>query len=251
VSEHTFFGVLLGAWLALAAVTFLVLLRVAAPYGRHARRGWGPTVPAPVGWFLMELPAVLVPAVLFAVGDRRGPTAIVFLLLWEIHYVHRAIVYPLRRRGGGRRMPLSVMGMAFLFNVVNGYLNGRYLFALGPYYPPSWLVDERFLAGAALFVVGLSVNLHADGVLLHLQRRRDGYAIPRGGLYRFVSCPNYLGEIVEWAGWAVATWSLPGLSFAAWTTANLAPRALAHHRWYRERFPDYPPERRALVPFLL
>ncbi len=35
------------------------------------------------------------------------------------------------------------------------------------------------------------------------------------------------------------------------TAATLVPRALAHHEWYRERFADYPPERRALVPFLL
>ena len=69
--------------------------------------------------------------------------------------------------------------------------------------------------------------------------------------FEWVSCPNYLGEMTEWAGWALATWSLPGLAFAAYTAANLAPRALAHHDWYRERFPDYPPRRRALIPYLL
>jgi protein-S-isoprenylcysteine O-methyltransferase Ste14 len=66
-----------------------------------------------------------------------------------------------------------------------------------------------------------------------------------------VSCPNYLGEIVEWTGFALLTWSLPAVSFAAWTVANLVPRALAHHRWYRERFPDYPRRRKALIPGLL
>jgi 3-oxo-5-alpha-steroid 4-dehydrogenase 1 len=74
--------------------------------------------------------------------------------------------------------------------------------------------------------------------------------VPHGGGYRFVSSPNYLGEILEWAGWAVAAWSPAGAAFAAYTIANLAPRAADHHRWYRERFPDYPPARRALVPFV-
>ena len=74
---------------------------------------------------------------------------------------------------------------------------------------------------------------------------------PFGGLYRWVSCPNYLGEILEWSGWALATWSWPGLAFAVFTFANLAPRALSTHRWYRETFADYPPERKALVPFVL
>jgi len=32
--------------------------------------------------------------------------------------------------------------------------------------------------------------------------------------------------------------------------ANLIPRALDHHRWYKEQFEDYPPERKALLPFL-
>ena len=76
----------------------------------------------------------------------------------------------------------------------------------------------------------------------------SGYRIPYGGLYRWISCPNYFGEIITWVGWAVATWSLPGLAFAVWTIANLAPRARAHHIWYREHFSDYPTERKALMP---
>ena len=31
------------------------------------------------------------------------------------------------------------------------------------------------------------------------------------------SCPNYLGEILEWLGWAVATWSSCGLAFMLFT----------------------------------
>ena len=70
-------------------------------------------------------------------------------------------------------------------------------------------------------------------------------------MFRYVSCPNHFGEIVEWAGFAVMCWNLPALSFAVWTAGNLIPRALSHHRWYRERFPDYPPERKAVIPFVL
>ena len=44
------------------------------------------------------------------------------------------------------------------------------------------------------------------------------------------------------------TWSLAGLAFALFTACNLAPRAIANHRWYRQQFPDYPPRRRILVP---
>jgi steroid 5-alpha reductase family enzyme len=103
-----------------------------------------------------------------------------------------------------------------------------------------------------LFVCGFAVNKHSDWLLRKLRKPGEsGYSIPRGGLFRWVSCPNYLGEIIEWIGWAVATWSLAGLSFAVWTAANLIPRAWQYHRWYRKEFPDYPKKRKAVIPFLL
>ena len=46
------------------------------------------------------------------------------------------------------------------------------------------------------------------------------------------------------------TWSPAGLVFFLWTAANLVPRARSHHRWYQERFPDYPRERKAVIPWL-
>jgi len=66
-----------------------------------------------------------------------------------------------------------------------------------------------------------------------------------------VSCPNLFGEIVEWSGFAMMCWNLPALSFAIWTAANLIPRAISHHRWYRQRFADYPAARKAVIPFIL
>ena len=74
---------------------------------------------------------------------------------------------------------------------------------------------------------------------------------PTGGAYRWFACPNYFGEIVEWFGWALATLVAGGLAFAVYTTANLTPCALDHHCWHRKHFPDCPPSRRALVPFII
>lgn len=238
------------AWIGLAAVVFVSLFFVRAPYGRYERRGWGPTVGATIGWVVMELPAVL--AILFftVLGGRLTVATVAFLVLWELHYVYRTFVFPFLLRGAARRTPWSVVGMAIAFNLVNGYFNGSHLAAAK--YPSAWLSSPQFLAGAALFLFGFGVHVHSDSVLRNLrQPGQTGYKIPRGGLYRFVSCPNYFGEVLEWTGWAIATSSLAGLSFAVWTVANLVPRAVAHHRWYRERFPDYPPARKAVVPFLL
>ena len=130
-------------------------------------------------------------------------------------------------------------------------MNGsRWISELGAY-DRSWLVDPRFIAGVAIMLTGFGINQWADTVLIRLRRDgagEGGYAIPRAGLYRWVSCPNYLGEILEWIGWAIATWSWGGAAFAVYTFANLAPRAIANHRWYHETFADYPRQRRALIP---
>ncbi len=241
-------------WLeiGLAVVTFVALLVIKAPYGRHTRRGWGPEFPARIGWVVMELPAVALFLWFYSRGEHRWDLAPLALLsVWQVHYVHRTFIFPFRLRVQGKRMPVLVAGLAIVFNSLNAYVNATWLSQLGDY-PVSWLWDPRFLVGVAIFALGFWTNYTSDRILIELRKPGEtGYKIPRGGLYRLVSCPNYLGEITEWVGFAIATWSLPGLAFALYTIANVGPRALAHHRWYRERFDNYPAERKALIPFLL
>jgi hypothetical protein len=249
LSEHTFFNILLVAWAGLGLVIFIALFFVAAPYGRHARRGWGYALAGKPGWVLMEAAAPVVFAVCYSLGDNVGVTGVVFLVLWEAHYIHRAFIYPFSLRGAARRMPLSVVTMGMFFNLMNGYLNGRYIYTFSGGYPDGWLKDPRFILGVIIFIAGFIINRYADTVLRELrQPGESGYKISNRGLYRRVSSPNYLGEITIWVGWAIATWSWPGAVFAFWTIANLLPRARANHAWYRANFPDYPPERKALLP---
>jgi protein-S-isoprenylcysteine O-methyltransferase Ste14 len=253
MTETRFFYLMAWGWCGVAAVVFASLFWKTAPYGRHAREGWGPEINRTLGWVIMEAPSALGFVFWYLVAPRPpSVTAWVFLGLWELHYVNRTFIFPFRMRGGQRRMPITVPLLAVGFNSVNAYLNARYLTAIGPEYPVSWLSEPRFVVGAALFVIGFGINYQSDAILRGLRKGNDsGYQIPRGGLYRFVSCPNYFGEILEWTGWALATWSPAGLTFVIWTAANLVPRAVSHHRWYRERFPDYPPERKAVLPLLI
>jgi 3-oxo-5-alpha-steroid 4-dehydrogenase 1 len=236
----------------LAVATFVTLLLVPAPYGRHARLGWGPTLSARTGWLLMESPAVVFFAGVYAIGRHRAELApLAMLCLWQLHYVHRALFFPFRLLGSAKRMPVVVVVLGMSFNLLNGWINARWISELG-HYETAWLAEPRFLLGATAFVLGFLVNLSADRTLLRLRKPGDsGYHIPRGLLFEWVSCPNYLGEIGEWFGWALATWSWAGLAFAVYTVANLAPRAVAHHAWYRKHFPAYPQRRRALLPFIL
>lgn len=237
---------------ALAALTFLLLLRVNAPYGRFARPGWGPTLPARFAWVLFESPAVVVFCWIYVAGDNALQTVpLVLLAIWLFHYVPRTFLFPFLIRDTGGRIPIVVTLMAIVFNLLNAYINARWISHFG-HYDSGWLMSAPFVTGLTLFVLGWSINQQADYVLRRLRGPGEAhYAIPQGGLYRHISCPNYFGEILEWIGWAILTWSLAGAAFAVFTAANLLPRALASHRWYRATFADYPATRRAVIPFLL
>ncbi|CAG8553571.1 11136_t:CDS:2 [Paraglomus occultum] len=78
----------------------------------------------------------------------------------------------------------------------------------------------------------------------------NGYSNAR--LYKYISCPTYFGETVEWIGFAIAAWySPPAILFAFTTPSNLFPRAQRTHRWYLQKFKeDYPRERKAVIPFV-
>lgn len=251
LDERTIHHLLAWAMIATGVITALALKFISAPYGRYSRGGWGPSIPSRVGWIVMEAPASLAVLGVFLTGRHRAETApLVLLALWQLHYVHRAFIYPFRMRTAGKTMPASVAAMAVLFNSWNAYINARWIGHLGDY-PTSWLVTPQFLIGAALFLTGFTINLWADTVLLHLRKPGEtGYKIPQGGLYDLIACPNYFGEILEWTGWAVASWSLSGAAFAVYTAANVGPRAFTHLAWYRQKFPDYPKDRKALIPYL-
>lgn len=251
--DKTTFTLLVWLWTAIGIMVFLLLLFVTAPYGRHSSKKWGVTIPDRLGWFMMEVPALLIFIWLIITGDAPK-TAVVWIIafLYAFHYFNRSVIYPMRIRTRGKEMPLVIALMAILFNFVNAGFLGYYTGSLQTQYGNEWFTDPRFAAGLALFITGMIINVSSDEKLIHLRKKStNGYQIPRGGLFEKISCPNFFGEIVEWAGFAIICWSLPALSFFVWTFCNLVPRALAHHKWYRSNFSDYPSGRKAVFPFIL
>ena len=236
-------------WIAVALITFPFLLRMRVPYGRHTTMGWGPMIDNRWGWFWMELPALLIFPLMVVFGPREKDSLTwLLLLLWTAHYVNRTLIFPFRLKTTGKKMPLLIAVSAVCFNGVNGAINGWWLGFAAPADLP--FPNALAISGTALFITGILMNLGPDTRLIALREQGDGYKIPRGSLFDRISCPNHFGEIVEWTGFALAAWSLPAFSFALWTFINLSPRAQNHHAWYRERFPDYPPKRKGVIPYL-
>jgi 3-oxo-5-alpha-steroid 4-dehydrogenase 1 len=231
------FGIFLVIMASVALVVFVALFFVKAGYGMFFDRKWGPPMPNRLGWFLMEAPIFILMTVLWLISDRRcDAVPLAFFAIFQVHYLQRSFIFPWLIRGNSK-MPLGIVLMAVLFNTCNALMQGGWIFFFSPVYPVNWLWSWQFIAGTAIFIAGFVINLHSDYIIRHLRRPGDTrHYIPRGGMFRWVSSANYFGELVEWIGFAVLTWSWPGVIFAWWTLANLVPRADAIYDNYQKEF---------------
>jgi len=246
------FSTLTWLWIATGLLVLPLTLWITAPFGRHSHSRFGPRIGNRWGWLIMESPALWCFTLVFLQGISNGrPTAWLLWTLWMVHYVNRGLIFPLRTRTEGKLIPVLVVVSGCGFQIVNGYLNGMALTTFGTAYTAEWLTRPMFWIGFIVFAMGWCVNIWSDEILLRLRKPGGaGYNIPVGGLFKWVSCPNFLGEMVQWLGWAIMCWNLAAVSFAVWTVANLLPRARAHHRWYRQQFSNYPERRKAVFPGL-
>lgn len=251
---------ILAAALVMPPLTVMVSHFVSAPYGRFGDAWpWLPKLNGRWGWMLMELPATLVFWPFFWSGPRASWTVpTIIAVIWGAHYLNRGFVFPMLMRvpRDSRTFSAGVVGTGVVVTALHGYLHGAFISNYGDHLTDAWLHDARFWAGIGLYLTGMALNLHSDAVLRSLRTREEVergekvYRMPRRGGFIFVTNPQYLGELMAWVGFAMVTWSLAGVFILAISAANLVPRAIATHRWYHERFPDYPRARKILVPFV-
>ena len=240
---------------SLAVVVFVALFFVNAGYGKFYNKNWGPTLDNHLGWFLMEVPVFVAMLALWWLSERRTDyVRLVFLLLFEAHYFHRSFIFPLQLRGHNR-MPLAIVGMGALFNTLNAFMQGGWIFFISPadMYPVEWLRSLPFIAGTVVFAAGMFINIQSDTIIRNLRQPGDtAHYLPKGGMFRYVAGANYLGEFMEWAGFALLTWSWAGAVFALWTFANLTPRAARTHDLYATEFPkEFDPQKvKRIIPFI-
>ncbi|KAK7898632.1 hypothetical protein WMY93_019485 [Mugilogobius chulae] len=240
-------------FMAFCSFVTLTLLKENVPYGRYASSKYGFPVNVKFAWFVQELPAILVPFLLVVSSSATKvfmmPNQLI-IAMYFCHYIQRSLIYPFLIRGG-KPTPFVSFALAFVFCMYNGYMQVRYLshFAV---YPASWVTHPLFLIGFLMWLFGWLINMHSDHILRNLRKPGEtGYQIPKGGMFEYVSGANFLGEIIEWAGFALASQSAQSLAFSIFTTVVLTSRAFSHHNWYLEKFEDYPKNRKALIPFLL
>lgn len=202
----------------------------------------------------MESPVFIAMCVLWLMSGRTwkaGPLAL--FVLFQAHYLQRAFIFPLLLRGESK-MPLGIVVMGMAFNTLNALMQGGWIFYVSPEgYYADWFAKPYIYVGGALFMAG-------DGRKppfrpYHPQPAQAGRHAPLHsprGMFRYVSSANYFGELLEWTGFAVASWSWAGAVFAWWTFANLAPRAASLYKRYAQEFgKEFTAlKRKKIIPFI-
>lgn len=249
------FNIFLMVMTGIAVVVFVSLFFVDAGYGKFYDKKWGPAINNKLGWVLMEAPVFIAMLVLWLCSDRRDDLVrMAFLFLFELHYIQRSFVFPFRLRGDSV-MPLSIILMGVTFNVLNALMQGGWIFYLSPddYYGPDWLTTPKFIGGFLIFLIGMYINIQSDDIIRNLRKDGDsGHYLPKEGMFRYVTSANYFGELVEWIGFAILTWSWSGAVFAVWTFANLAPRASRIYDRYKVEFGNQLDTKKTkrMIPFI-
>lgn len=253
--------IILTSMAVMAVIVFVALFYFKAGYGYLSTSKWGPKISNKAAWVIMEAPAfifLLYYTLRFAAsGVETGNSRIVLYImagLFLLHYFQRSFIFPFLMRGKSK-MPIAIMLMGLTFNTLNAYLIGGWLYGQAPagMYGTHWLWSPQFIIGAVVFFTGMAINLHSDHIIRNLRKPGDTkHYIPRKGLYKYVTSANYFGEFTEWVGYAILTWSPAGLLFAAWTFANLAPRAKSLTAKYEEEFgEEYKSlKKKHIIPFI-
>ena len=250
---------------------FLSLLFIKAYYGKFFNsnsedsnciqkllRKIFPVIPSRISWIIQECPCVFV-TIFFLIyyHENLNLKNILVIAPFLIHYIHRTFIFPFVIHSS-KNNPLEITLMAFTFCFFNALMINRSIFCLIIDYIEEnfWL---HYFYGLATFGLGMYINIHSDYSMIKQRNANkdtnNKYIIPRGFMYELISCPNYFGELVEWLGFFVLSNSFSGLVFFVSTFANLFPRAIQYHQWYKNKFKDefhsdkILTQRKAIVPF--
>jgi len=84
-----------------------------------------------ISWILFEIPNLIAFLIVFASDYSlkiiENPMNYLLILPFLIHYVNRAIIYPLKTISSNKKVPIEIILSAMFFTSCNGYLQSSYL----------------------------------------------------------------------------------------------------------------------------
>ena len=255
------FNAFIKIMLVVGLFVFMTLFFVQAGYGKFQKSSiiWSFFVlPNKIAWVLMECPVFIVMMIFYFNAyfnnDARHISygTLSCFYLFQLHYFQRSFIFPLLIKGKSK-MPIVIMLMGAIFNTCNGILQGNWLFNISnENYYNDLFKQSSFYLGMSVYFAGMFINIHSDHVIRTLRKPGDTkHYLPQRGMYRFVTSANYLGEIIEWTGYAILTRSLSGVLFVFWSIANLVPRAFSIYNLYLKEFGTEVLKKKRIIPFIL
>jgi len=229
-----------------------------AGYSKFANPAANFKVPSRLGMVILYSPALLVSLRYLQTAPNVNGRESITAMLLSAHFGKRVLESMFLHRYSG------TMNGDFLLPISTSYALTAALVAHQQRSVPSYsntAIDQKMLGLGLLFsVVGQLGNLYHHWLLANLRSgpaisKGDGnaqskYVIPRGGLFRFVTTPHYFFELIAWLGIACTAQHLNAFLTVADMLSYLAGRSVATTKWYKSKFPDYPSERKNLIPFL-
>ncbi len=249
--------VYVGLFVALFA--FLGSLFINSPYGRFSSSAYGFELDPRFGWWLMEIMATISFIAFYIQGPHAfEPVPLIFACLYLIHYANRGWYFPVNIKvhpGSKSTFSILVVVCGFFVTSLHGYLNATWYSSVCPFLDWNWFQSPCCIIGLILYEVGFLSTIKCESIMRRLRADDSSnscrYKIPYGYLFEYVSSPQYLSELVAFFGWAIMTWNPAGLVIFCISVANLVPRAIQSHKWYLEKFDNYPKNRKAIIPFVL
>lgn len=251
----TQFNIFVNIMFIIGLLVFVTLFFVQAGYGKFQKSSkiWSFfLLPNKIAWVLMECPVFIVMCLFYLYNTRVNFGTLVCFTLFQLHYFQRSFIFPFLIKGKSK-MPIVIMLMGAIFNTCNGILQGNWLFNISSNdcYNDLFL-KPSFYIGVVVFFTGMLINIHSDHVIRTLRKPGDTkHYLPQKGMYRFVTSANYLGEIIEWTGYAILTQSISGVLFVFWSIANLVPRAFSIYNLYIKEFGNEVLKKKRIIPFIL
>ena len=134
----TTYYILVAAMAAMGLLVFVCLFFFKAGYGYLSTSNWGPKIGNKPAWVLMEAPSFLfllyyTLRYAFSGTEPVNENLVLYIIagLFLLHYFQRAFIFPLLMRGKST-MPIAIMAMGMVFNTLNSWFIGKWLFDLAP-----------------------------------------------------------------------------------------------------------------------
>jgi len=211
---------------------------------RYSKFSNGRGIPSRIAMVVLYSLPIL--AATWAAWDYLPNASVIQMTVFDallFHFAKRVLEALFLHKYSGAATVSATMFVAVFYSFVAGmisFLNAQTIPAM----------DGLFYAGLVFFAFGEAGNFYHHKLLADLRKDREGYHIPQGGLFEYVTCPHYFFELVSWFGVALLSRHLFALMAFVAMTAYLVARSAKTRQWYQARFADYPTERKRMIPFL-